>query len=137
MKTSFSVLPLLPGLLLAGTVPAGERVPPAAAPVRPQAVLGVLQARCIKCHGGEKPKAGLSLTSLEGVSRGGKRGPVIAPGKPEGSLLWQMVREGKMPPKQPLPEAERAALRQWIEEGAPGLVAAAPAHWAFRPLIRP
>src|SRR5947209_1763049 len=121
MKRSFSLLPLLLGLLLVAPMAAGERVPPAGAAVRPQEVLGVLEARCIKCHGGERPKAGLSLAGLEGISRGGKRGPVVAPGKPEDSLLWQMVREGKMPPKQPLPEAERVTLQRWIEQGAPGL----------------
>src|SRR5262245_56281746 len=78
-------------------------------------VLARLQSRCVKCHGDEKPKAGLTMTSLEAVGRGGKRGPVVIPGKPDESLMWQLVHEERMPPKAPLPAAERARLLQWIE----------------------
>src|SRR5215471_699153 len=74
-------------------------------------VLGLFHKRCIKCHGADKPKAGLNLTSLETLGRGGKRGHVVVPRKPDDSLLWQVINEEKMPPKEPLPEAERALLK--------------------------
>src|SRR5260370_20240580 len=100
-------------------------------------VLALLQSRCVKCHGPQKPKAELNLVSLEGMARGSTNGPVVHPGKPDQSTLWQMIQEGKMPPKSPLPEAERSLVRRWITQGAPGLPLAKAespsAHWAFRP----
>lgn len=103
-------------------------------------VVALFEDRCISCHGTDKPKARLSLVSLEALGRGGKDGPVVEPGKLDQSLLWQLVEENKMPPKKPLKEAERQVLRRWIEAKAPGLPAyrpQAPAHWAFRPLVPP
>jgi cytochrome c553 len=100
--------------------------------------LAVLQARCVECHGPDKGKARLDLSSPAGVARGSRKGAVVRAGKPDESLLWQMVEKGKMPPEDPLPEKERQVLRRWIESGAPGLVAArAETHWSFRPLVRP
>src|SRR5438270_8601120 len=100
-------------------------------------VLAVLQARCVRCHGGRKAKARLSLADLDAVGRGSKRGPVVSPGKAQDSPLWQVVREERMPPKKPLPAAERTLLRRWIEQGAPGMRTKASVHWAFLPPIRP
>jgi hypothetical protein len=103
-------------------------------------VLGLFQARCIKCHGPQKAKAELNLSSGDTIARGSNNGPVIHPGKLADSVLWQMVQEGKMPPKSPLPENERAIIRRWIEQGAPGLpqvkADTASSHWAFRSLTR-
>src|SRR5262249_54936161 len=99
--------------------------------------LALMQSRCVKCHGGDKPKAGLELTTLEKLGRGSKSGAVVVPGKPESSRLWQLVQEGEMPPKAPLSEAERAVLKRWIESGAPGLKLATRTHWAFVPPVRP
>src|SRR6516165_2141632 len=100
-------------------------------------VLALFHNRCIKCHGEDKPKAGLNLTSLETLGRGGKRGRVVVPGKPDDSMLWQVIDEEKMPPKEPLPESERDLLKRWIAQGSPGLQASAKVHWAFVPPVRP
>jgi hypothetical protein len=102
-----------------------------------QEVAALLRDRCVKCHSGEKPKAGLDLTSLESLARGGKRGRVVVAGKPDESTLWQVINKEKMPPKEPLPEAERALLKRWIAQGSPGLAASAKAHWAFVPPVKP
>jgi hypothetical protein len=132
MMRSLAPLGLLLGLLLpAGASPAAE---PPADPGRE--VLALFQARCVRCHGAENPKAKLSLAGPDGVRRGGRHGAVVAPGRPDDSLLWQQVRDGRMPPKEPLAEGERALLRRWIEAGAPA-PAGAPAHWAFRLPVRP
>jgi hypothetical protein len=102
-------------------------------------VLSLLQARCTKCHGAREPKARLNLSSLEAIARGSRKGPVVVAGKPEDSLIWKMVHEGKMPPENPtLSDAEAGLLRRWIASGAPGLPAAkggaaGPVHWAFQP----
>jgi hypothetical protein len=101
------------------------------------AILGLFQSRCVKCHGGKEPKARLDLTSLEGLGRGSRAGAVMVPGKPDESLLWQVVHEGRMPPKQPLAEPERLLLRQWIEQGASGLSPVRPVYRMFRAPVRP
>jgi Protein of unknown function (DUF1553)/Protein of unknown function (DUF1549)/Planctomycete cytochrome C len=107
-------------------------------PGLPSEVSALLRQRCGKCHGGRAPKARLDLTSAPGITRGGRKGPVVVPGKPEASRLWEMVSSDRMPPKSPLAEPERRAMREWIEAGAPGLDRnPSAAHWAFRPPARP
>jgi len=137
MRRCFSALFIL-ALLLAVRLSADEPRPPASrpAPELPKDVLALFQSRCVKCHGGDSPKAKLDLTTAEGLSRGGKSGPVLAPGRPEQSLLWKMIDEERMPPKEPLPEAERTVLRQWIKQGAPGFTRPA-VHWAFVKPVHP
>jgi WD40 repeat protein len=63
----------------------------------------------------------LRLDLPEHVQRGGETGPLVAPGKPDESLLIQQVSGEKpaMPPKRPPIGAEQIALlRQWIVQGA-------------------
>ena len=43
----------------------------------------ILVERCQSCHGEQKPKGGLRLTSRDMLLRGGDTGPAISPGKPE------------------------------------------------------
>jgi hypothetical protein len=110
----------------------------AGAPPLPQDVRAVFQKRCIECHSGKERKANLDLTTPEGIARGGRRGAIVAPRKPDDSRMWQMIQKERMPPEEPLPEPERRVLRRWIEAGAPGLDPMLVAgHWAFRPPIRP
>lgn len=63
----------------------------------------MFEASCLRCHGGDRPKAGLHLDSLEGVLKGSKEGKVIVPGKSQESLLVIAVarldEEKAMPPK--------------------------------------
>src|SRR6516225_6439487 len=47
----------------------------------------ILDKSCVKCHGLEKPKGKLQLTSMEGISKGGEDGKVIEPGNSAGSML--------------------------------------------------
>ena len=37
-------------------------------------VIGILEANCLKCHGGAKPKGGLDLTRRHGILTGGDSG---------------------------------------------------------------
>jgi hypothetical protein len=48
---------------------------------------------------------------------GGVSGPVVIPGNPEGSRLWMLVREGKMPLGGKLSDGEKQLIRDWIETG--------------------
>ncbi len=82
-----------------------------------------LEEHCLRCHGGEKTRAGFDLTSRESLLRGGESGSVIDLGQPEASFLLAVVRheeEPTMPPKKPqLPAPLLADLATWIALGAP------------------
>jgi mono/diheme cytochrome c family protein len=78
----------------------------------------ILAQRCVACHNASDRKGGLDLTEHGAALAGGESGRVIEPGRPDDSLLWQYVSSGEMPPKKPLPDVERAALRDWIQQGA-------------------
>ncbi len=106
-------------------------------------ILPLLKARCVKCHGPAKQEAKLNLSTPGGLARGGESGELVASANPAGSLLWQRVEADEMPPDDPLPAEEKAAIKQWIASGAVGLPAfpsgAPPAsdHWAFDRLKSP
>src|ERR1700732_1178514 len=51
----------------------------------------LFERHCVVCHHGEKPKGGLSLATSAGFAAGGESGKVIEPGKPDDSLLVEMV----------------------------------------------
>jgi mono/diheme cytochrome c family protein len=80
----------------------------------------LFQAKCARCHGEKARKAELDLGTPAGILKGGESGPVIVPGRPEESLLYEKVSEGAMPPgkKDRLSEAEVETIRRWIAEGA-------------------
>ncbi|MDQ6705884.1 MAG: DUF1549 domain-containing protein, partial [Acidobacteriota bacterium] len=83
----------------------------------------ILQEKCGGCHGaGQKLSGDLRLDTRESVLRGGKRGPAVVPNQVEKSLLIAAVEQTgalKMPPGKKLPDTDIAALRRWIELGAP------------------
>ncbi|MDA1163865.1 MAG: DUF1549 domain-containing protein, partial [Planctomycetota bacterium] len=83
-------------------------------------VTPILRAHCFKCHGGEKREAELDLRRRFTIQRGGDSGPAIIPGKPQRSLLIELINDGLMPPEgEPrLRSADVAVLRQWISAGA-------------------
>ncbi len=100
----------------------------------------VLKARCVACHGPAKSEGKLDLSTPKGILKGGKQGPAIRPHDADESLLWQRIEDDEMPPKHPLPEAEKARIKEWIAGGAGGLERSAAndeVHWSFRPLRRP
>ncbi|MEM7010459.1 MAG: DUF1549 domain-containing protein [Verrucomicrobiota bacterium] len=77
----------------------------------------ILEAHCIKCHGGAKQEGGLDLRNLDTLGKGGESGPVFVAGNPDESLLLQVVRPGSdphMPPKKQLSEGEMNVIANWI-----------------------
>jgi hypothetical protein len=111
-------------------------------------VAPILERRCLHCHGSDSPKGGLSLATGRGLLGGGESGPAVVPGKPEESLLIDMVTGDapEMPQKdKPLEKEQVESLRRWIEQGAhwpegPALLDRrfdGGTWWAFRPLARP
>src|SRR6516164_8133499 len=111
-------------------------------------VAAVLEAHCLRCHGASAPKGGLSLTTAKRLLDGSDTGPVVDPGKPETSLLYQAITGDKprMPRGAPaLASADVARIRRWIADGAlwpegVTLRVRAPATtdwWSLQPLNRP
>jgi hypothetical protein len=84
-----------------GAVIAGGGRDPAAAEFFEKEIRPLLAEKCQKCHGGNKPRAGLSLTGRDPILSGGDSGPAAVPGKPQESLIIEAVEhrgELKLPP---------------------------------------
>jgi hypothetical protein len=97
----------------------------------------ILAARCYDCHGEQKPKGGLRLTSRANALKGGKSGePALVAGQSAKSEIFLRItsqdKDEVMPQKGDLLSArEVALLREWIDAGAewPDNVK----HWAYEP----
>src|SRR3989442_8202763 len=102
-----------------GIAVAAIAVPAAAqrAPLFKSEILPVLEKNCVSCHGDQKKMASLDLSTFTGLMTGGASGPVIAPGKPERSLLWKMIETDKMPMGGKLTVADKQAPRAYIDQG--------------------
>ena len=84
----------------------------------------VLKQHCSRCHHGEGSDGGdfdvLKDRTLSAARDGEK--PYVVAGKPGESYLFQRVEKGSMPPRSVSArpsDDDTAALRQWIEAGAP------------------
>ncbi len=89
-------------------------------------VAPILVKKCLACHGPRQPKSNYQVTSYQALLQEGDFGsPPVVPGKPEESMLYELIAEEDDPeswmPKEAdrLPEAEIAVIRRWIEQGAP------------------
>ena len=83
----------------------------------------VLKQNCVKCHGGDKVRGDLDLSTRVGLLKGGEEGPAIVPGKAESSLLYQLITHAHkphMPAKaDKLPATSIKKIADWINLGAP------------------
>lgn len=94
-------------------------------PVFVSTIEPILKAKCYQCHNEQKQKGGLLMSSLAGLRKGGKNGPIWVAGDPLNSHLIQranlpLAHKEHMPPKgkpQLLPD-EVALLMAWIKAGA-------------------
>ena len=112
-----------------------------------QRVAPLLEARCVGCHRGVAARADLTLDTRDGLLKGGESGPALVPGKPDESLLVEMISgdEPSMPKDAPrLAAAEVDAIRRWIAAGATwpeGVILQdkreGGAWWSLRPIARP
>ena len=87
------------------------------APLFKSEIMPVLEKNCVMCHGEKQKMAGLDLSSFSGMMAGSSSGPVIAPGKPERSLLWKMIENDQMPQGGKLTAAEKQTMHAYIEQG--------------------
>lgn len=90
-------------------------------------VAPILQKNCLACHSSTAKMGGLVMESYDSLIKGGAHGPPIVAGNADGSRIIQML-EGKTTPRMPygadpLPAADIAAIRAWINAGAPSPVA--------------
>lgn len=101
----------------------------------------ILSANCFTCHGPDEAhrEADLRLDTQDGMFADRDEGALIAPGKPDQSLLLTRVRshdaDAVMPPSdtgERLTDDQIELLRRWIAEGASW-----GDHWAFVQPQRP
>lgn len=105
----------------------GLEAPAVVVAVNEHEVRGIIQARCVTCHGGLQKMGGLDMRTVASRLKGGKSGPALVPGKPEESLLYTRIVKGQMPPDKlaktlavELPtDGETEKIRAWIAAGAP------------------
>ena len=82
------------------------------------------------CHRGKTPSAGLNLeapvhTKLVGVPSSESGRPLVVPGDPESSFLFEKISSdppshgSRMPLGQPLDAKDVESIRAWIVRGAP------------------
>ena len=82
-------------------------------------ILPVFKEHCLRCHGEELMVKELDLSRLSSLLKGSESGPVVVPGRAAESKLYRLIESGSMPPDREggLPEAQKAAIRAWIETG--------------------
>lgn len=88
----------------------------------------LIEASCLKCHSGEKPKSKYVMDTKENIIKGGKEGVAVVPGKSAESPIVHYVADAvedmEMPPtdkreKYPaLTKPQIGLLRAWIDQGA-------------------
>lgn len=79
----------------------------------------LIKDHCAECHNSVRTKAGLDLTSLQTILRGGERGAAVIPGKPEESNLYKFLladADPHMPPgkRKALSSEEAELVKAWI-----------------------
>jgi hypothetical protein len=79
----------------------------------------ILKEHCVECHGGGKSKGGMSINTR----RLFLEGEAAVPGNAMESLFLELIEEPdpeyRMPSddKPPVPDAQVALLKQWVNEG--------------------
>ena len=108
----------------------------------------IFQQSCYKCHGAQKHKGELRLDAKPLALKGGTTGPMLEAGHGDRSLIVQRLLgvgdDDRMPLKaDPLPPAQIALVKAWIDQGAKwpdsasGSDAKLTKHWAYEKPVRP
>ena len=146
---TFSFQPLLAScLLLVLALPAageGAAVQPESEERFQSEIRPILSRNCLACHGADSRQSGLVLESVADILRGGAlSGPAVLVGRSSASPLIQYLKGEKEPRMpltgSPLPEAEIAAISQWIDEmqvAAAGRSEEPSLSWPWTPLAEP
>jgi hypothetical protein len=85
----------------------------------------ILEAKCYSCHNEKKAKGQLIMTTLAGMLKGGKNGPLWVAGDPLNSHIVERMElpvddKKHMPPrgKPQLTDVEKLLIQEWIRQGA-------------------
>ena len=82
-------------------------------------VLPILRNSCLNCHNPDKDKAGLDMTTYEGIMAGSDTRKVVDPGNSGNSVLFKCITHAEtptMPPKSDkIPDAQIEIIRKWID----------------------
>ncbi len=81
----------------------------------------ILAGNCMGCHSAEQHKGEFNLSTFQDLMKGSQSGPVIVPGKPEESILVDLVVTRKMPRgggDRRLADEAIAKIHRWVQEGA-------------------
>lgn len=90
----------------------------------------IIDANCVKCHSGDRPKARLKLDTLENILAGNKKGKIVTAGDAANSVAVKAVahlladHDGWMPPMpnkagaKTLTPEEIGLVEAWINQGA-------------------
>jgi WD40 repeat protein len=99
-----------------------------APPKRPMSFINdvapILKENCFACHDAKKRKGKLDMSTYESLRKGGSKEDPIVPGKPDESLIIDLLtakNKFRMPPQEagdPLPKEKVDIITQWIAEGA-------------------
>jgi len=87
-------------------------------------VAPILKENCFACHDSKKRKGKLDMGTYETFRKGGNREDPIVPGKPDESLIIDLLTakdKSRMPPLEAgdaLPREKIAVIQRWIAEGA-------------------
>lgn len=104
-------------------------------------VVPLINKHCIECHTGAKAKGGLSMDTKALLLEG----DVIELGKPDKSLMIELVTSGDPEEKMPPPEKKKAALnakeidvlKRWITAGVPWTEGFTFAKERYEPPLKP
>ncbi|HEY6464506.1 MAG TPA: DUF1549 domain-containing protein [Candidatus Acidoferrales bacterium] len=85
-------------------------------------VHAIIANHCLMCHSAALKSGGLNLETYDGLMTGGRTGPAVVPGHGKESLIVQHLT-GEVLPQMPngmppLPDADIAMIRTWIDQGA-------------------
>jgi mono/diheme cytochrome c family protein len=128
---------LFGGLLKAAPAGAGSEAQNKDALLATAAVFELLESKCNDCHGAHltKPKGKFGYTM--DLKRVAANDEYIVPGDPDKSELFRLVNEDEMPGKDSehgvATAAEKLALKQWIQIGAPSALPEARRRTPHRP----
>ncbi len=120
-----------PPQIAQATTRRGGAAPPPVASLEPAArddgklkfsrdIAPILVGNCTGCHNAEQKRGKFDLSTFQKMMAGSQSGEVIVPGKPEESLLVELVTERKMPRgnNRRLSDDAIAKITQWVKEGA-------------------
>lgn len=81
----------------------------------------IFNGNCMGCHNSRKKSGEFDLSRFQNMMKGSQSGQVVVPGKPEESLLVELVETRKMPRNannRPLADSSIKKIRDWVKQGA-------------------